>query len=182
MSQSRVIGTSRGFTLVELLLVMFVMSVLVALVVGVGSYVVELERKKETVATQERWLAALEAYRNVTQKYPDTNTTILPGGTNEKINTYPGSMSDLVAALQGAKDPSMTAKIYQATKAYVGEGSTGSTTVPLSMNDAYGTPMRYYKDKGVGGKPLILSAGPDADFGVTNDKKRTDNIRSDTRE
>ena len=190
VSPSRATGRARGFTLVELLLVMFVMSVLVALVVGVGSYVVEQERKKETINTQDRWMSAIEAYRNVTQKYPPTDPNILPSGANEKDNTYRGSMSGkhgLVQYLTGAMDGSLSAKIYAATKAYLGEGST-STSATLGVLDAYGNPMRYYKDRGLGGKPLMLSAGPDGYFGKTNttsdaDKKQaTDNIRSDTRE
>jgi type II secretory pathway pseudopilin PulG len=169
---------------VELLLVMFVMSVLVALVVSVGSYVIEQERKKETINTQDRWLAALEAYRNVTRKYPPTDPNILPGGAQEKDYTYHGSMTGkhgLMQYLLGSMDPTLTPKILAATKAYLGEGSSG-TMATLGVNDAYGNPMRYYMDKGLGGKPLILSAGPDGDFGVTNQNKRTDNIRSDTRE
>jgi prepilin-type N-terminal cleavage/methylation domain-containing protein len=170
-------GRPRGFTLVELLLVMFVMSVLVALVVGVGSYVIEQERKEETIAWQNRYLAALEAYRNVTTFYPPTDANLAPTVTPAKDAKYDFSMLLLLSYLQGSRagDNLMKTKINAATKSYMGEGNPQTT-------DAYGNSMRYYADKGVGGKPLILSAGPDGDFGATITSKRTDNIRSDTRE
>jgi hypothetical protein len=87
-------------------------------------------------------------------------------------------MQRLTLCLQGSKfsDP-MKTKIFNATKSYLeGTFSDGK--------DAYSNSMRYYKDKGVGGKPLIISAGPDGDYGTAtgSEKKRTDNIRSDTRE
>jgi prepilin-type N-terminal cleavage/methylation domain-containing protein len=180
-SESCAARIPRGFTLVELLLVMFVMSVLVALVVGVGTYVVESERKEETIATQNRYLAALEAYRNVTREYPPTDPNLAPTVSPPKPSSYADSMNILVRWLNGGRHSNpMSKKIYSATKSFLGEGTTPPTT------DAYGNPMRYYSDKGLGGKPVILSAGPDGEFGVANTdkdkKKRTDNIRSDTRE
>lgn len=206
-----------GFTLVELLLVMFVMSVLVALVVGVGTYVIDRARMEETVTTQTRILAAVAAYRNVTNRVPDTasdpNTslgqliTTLRAEENAKewangtsyaagdiardnpdasywtcafAHSAPGQLFTFAQARAANvtywKMHTLKTKIYRATKPFLGEGTTVSTT------DAYGVQMRYYSDRGLGGKPLILSAGPDGDFGRLSEKRRKDNIRSDTRE
>ena len=50
--------------------------------------------------------------------------------------------------------------------------------------DAYGRSMIYQKDRGFGGSPRIVSAGPDGKFGdepgLTNrDRYTSDNIYSD---
>jgi hypothetical protein len=149
--------------------VMFVMAVLVALVVGVGTRVIEEGRKKETVSRQVRMLAAVDAYFKVMGEVPPHT-----GDPNE-------SMTKLIEYLRGRKegDGKLKRDIYEETKAYLG-ASDGE----LSL-DAFNKPMRYYSDRGVGGRPLIISAGPDGEFGDGTTKqerqRREDNIRSDTR-
>lgn len=50
------------------------------------------------------------------------------------------------------------------------------------FRDGYGTPLRYYRTRGIGGKPLLVSAGPDTRFGdATNVDAGKDDIRSDGR-
>jgi len=154
-----------GFTLVELLLVMFVLSVLVALVVGVGSHVIEQARITETVQTQTTLLSAIDAYRRVTGHYPD-----------EDPNAE-GSIQRLMEVLQAAGDHSARGEeIRKQVTPYLQAGA-GSLQV-----DAFGNTMLYFAKRGIGGKPLILSAGPDGDFGHNppDVTKQRDNIRSDT--
>ncbi len=161
-------GRAGGFTLIELLLVMFVMAVLVALVVGVGTHVIEEGRKTETRDRQNRMLAAIDAYYKVMGKVPPH-----AGDPND-------SLTELVDHLRGREegDEKLKRDIYKETNAYLG-ASDGE----LSL-DAFNKPMRYYSDRGVGGRPLIISAGPDGEFGdgTTNRERqrREDNIRSDT--
>ncbi len=152
-----------GFTLVELLLVMFVLSILVALVVGVGSYVIEQARITETVETQLTLLAAVDAYRRVTGDFPEPNQTV-----------EEGSIEGLLTILQASGDASaLGEEIRKQTLPFLQSG--GSLQV-----DAFGNPMHYYPRRGIGGKPLVISAGPDGDFGEMDESKQRDNIRSDT--
>jgi len=62
----------------------------------------------------------------------------------------------------------------QAVKTKLDKLPAGATVLlpTPAFSDGYGTPMRYQL---LGGKPLLLSAGPDATFGTGDD------IRSDNR-
>jgi len=163
-----------GFTLVELLLVMFVMSVLVALVVGVGRYVIEEGRKRETISNQDRLIAAVDAYRKVRGVFPAHD----PNGNG--IIEYLLKQLDANSAV--VTDAQLGAEIREATRDFLGTGGEGS----VFRGDAWGKDMLYFADRGLGGKPLFISAGPDGDFGFGTSKqakeKREDNIRSDTRD
>jgi len=189
--------TQGGFTLVELLLVMFVLSVLVALVVGVGRYVIEEGRKQETITSQDRLMAAIAAYRKVTGEVPASD----PNGygnidflvTQLEFNL---EKEDLDPSVQPESDfrkryPQLAPKLWELfpAKAEIREATTpflGGAGEGTSFRiDAYGKEMAYYADRGLGGMPVIISAGPDGQFGMGTGKeeedKREDNIRSDTR-
>jgi prepilin-type N-terminal cleavage/methylation domain-containing protein len=181
-----------GFTLVELLLVMFILSVLVGLVVGVSWYVIEEGRKKETLSSQKKLMAAIDAYRKVTGHVP---------GTTEGVSYEPDSSSQdkwdparvmgrlLICLTTGEGDGTVAvdfnSPLYKATLPFLGDASHPPIT---PTTDAYGKPMLYLNDKGVGGKPVIVSAGPDGKFGYEKEYKlypdrqkqyQKDNIRSD---
>lgn len=180
----------RGFTLVELLLVMFILSVLVGLVVGVSWYVIEMGRKKETLSRQKNLIGAIEGFRKVTGHVPGD----LPA---EQISYEPDSsvpykyypdkiMGNLINVLRTGSyttndNPDTTSAIYKATNPFLGESGLANTT------DSWGNSMLYLKDGGVGGKPVIVSAGPDGKFGYggkletggVNKQYQKDNVRSD---
>ena len=160
---------AKGFTLIELLLVMFILTVLVALGVGVASYVIDQARITETVAAQQTLISAIEAYKRATGSYPayDPNSD----GTDLSVYT-------VVQTLKGdrAANDEQRKEIQEATMASIQVGGFDT--------DGFGTPMRYYARRGLGGKPLVVSAGPDGKFGdeddQTDESKKRDNIRSDT--
>jgi prepilin-type N-terminal cleavage/methylation domain-containing protein len=187
--------SGRGFTLVELLLVMFILSVILALVVGVSWYVIEEGRKKETIVRQKNLLAAIDAFRKVTGHVPGEG-----GLSTESIYfdpdnsvTYKYNASEIMARLinvlttgsSSNTNPDITSSIYKATSPFLGQASGTMIT------DAYGNSMLYIRDGGVGGKPVIISAGPDGKFGyggktdgsttnvAANKQQQKDNIRSD---
>ena len=172
----------RGFTLVELLLVMFVMSALVALVVGVGSWVIDQGRIKETHGKQDRLLRAIDVYRKITGKVPpDRQDTNNDGKIDEQDAYEPAqSIEALLRYVQPTGGASLQKTIYEETLPYLSQGGTGYRM------DAFNTQMRYYTSRGLGGKPLIVSAGPDGQFGdgTTREAKeqRKDNVRSDTKD
>ncbi len=176
-----------GFTLVELLMVMFILSVLVGLVVGVSWYVIETGRRKETIITQKKLLAAIDAYRKVTGRVPDDLTDKVYYDPDSSIS-YKYNPQEVMGRLlnvltTGTYDntyPDVNSAIYKATHPFLGESSVNLTT------DAYGNSMVYLKDGGMGGTPAIVSAGPDGKFGfekgqtdAQRQQYRKDNIRSD---
>ncbi len=183
-----------GFTLVELLLVMFILSVLVGLVVGVSWYVIEEGRKKETLIKQKNLLAAIDGFRKVTGHVPGELTTekctYNPDSSQEDLYSSTKLMANLRNVLTTGNydntNPDINSPIYKATHPFLGEDN-GSAL----LTDAWGNSMLYLKNGGMGGTPLIVSAGPDGKFGyggktdgtyttaqLTQFKK--DNIRSDT--
>ena len=161
-----------GFTLVELLLVMFILSVLVGLIVGVSWYVIEQGRKQETLSNQKRLMAAIDAYRKVTGNVP--NVVYKPDLTSA---SDPNQVMGLLLTTLSTGSPN--GPIDRATRPFL-DG--------VSTLDAYGKSMLYLYDGGVGGKPVIVSAGPDGVFGFEKEYKgnsilqkqyQKDNIRSD---
>jgi prepilin-type N-terminal cleavage/methylation domain-containing protein len=67
--------SATGFTLVELLVVMFIMSVIVALIVGVGKYVSDQAGTKQTRAAQAIVMRAIATFHDENKHYPEANTT-----------------------------------------------------------------------------------------------------------
>ena len=64
----------------------------------------------------------------------------------------------------------------QETLAALKKDATVSVSGNLVFADGFGKHLDYREDKGAGGMPLLVSAGPDGDFGA-----EADNIRSDGR-
>ncbi len=173
----------QGFTLVELMLVMFILSVLVALVVGVSSIVMEQTRKTETLDKQQRLMTIVEKYRKVTNHLPYISS---PGDidydpySNDSYQIEPEKhMERLYKVLRG-QYPSDN-QVKAAIEDLLDDSSISMTT------DAYGKIMVFFSDKGAGGSPVIVSAGPDGVFGYERDipeqqrsQYKEDNIRSDT--
>lgn len=179
---SNAYARAAAFTLVELLLVMFVLAVLVSLVVGVGTFMIEDGKKKETEVMQANLTCALTEYERINSRYPPDRVTNLAANDYNYSPTLPYKADEspklLYAYLTGSKGDN-GALVAAATKPYL---------TNAGMTDAFGKSMRYYllgatatSNQPVGGKPLVVSAGPDADFGDTNTKKLKDNIRSDGR-
>jgi type II secretory pathway pseudopilin PulG len=137
-------------------------------------------RKQETVNKQMRLIAAIDAYRKTTGAVP--NVVFDPDSSDPDQREPARQIALLLAKLRGAgpDDP-----VYKATKPFLGDDPERST------RDAYGNAMLYLKDGGVGGKPVIVSAGPDGKFGYggktdgattnapVNKQTQKDNIRSD---
>lgn len=177
--------TAKAFTLVELMVVMFIMAVVAALVVGVSWYVIEEGRKAETKAKMARLIEAINAYRKVTGKVPEIYYD--PSYNNRDSSRQYNEQKCIQALLDvlkgneprttgsgGGQGPNEGSEEYKATKPWLGEDEGSSLTV-----DAYGKPMIYLMNGGHGGGPLIVSAGPDGYFGDTGvESQKRDNIYS----
>ncbi len=151
----------RGFTLIEMLAVLFIMGILVALVVGVSRYVLESASRKETAASQVIVLEAVRAYYDDTGEYP-------PDSVDDPVTTDINEDGvDLLNLLKA--NSAATEKLRNLPAAALSGGDP-------AVKDAFGRQMRYLKAGGRGGKPVVISAGADGDFDKTGD-----NIRSDER-
>jgi hypothetical protein len=152
----------------------------VAFFVAISEYNPEDGRKKDTIVKQKMLLAAIDAYRKTTGTIPDV--AYEPDSSDPDKHNPARQMARLAANLRGAgpDDP-----LYKATRPFLGDDPERTT------RDGYGNAMLYVKDGGMGGNPVIISAGADGKFGyggrtdgaTTNapiDKQaQKDNIRSD---
>ncbi len=132
-----------AFTLVELLVVLFILSILVSLAVSVGWIVVDKAKGKETAAIQAIVMEAVQAYYEDQGEYPSGNAksllTALKGNSaaKEKLRDLPAK------ALDKADN---------------------------AIRDAYGEEMAYEKEGGIGGTtPVLISKGPDREMGTGDD-------------
>lgn len=160
-----------AFTMVEMLAVLMILTILVALAVGVGVIVMAETKRKQTIATQQVVMEALQAYHDNNNKYPDEDTD----GSDD--------CSEVMTKLLGDVD----GKVF--VKGLSSEAYVSGINTPLL--DAYGAAMRYRRNGGLGGGPVLISAGKDSEFGFGDDglpdtpddepDLKLDNIRSDGR-
>ena len=150
-----------GLTLIELLAVMFILAILVALVVGVGRYVIDDANKRKTQQTLTVLKEAVQSYHDAAspKAYPDGNGDDASAAQIFSALTSPEDSPRVQAAME---------RIRRLPEDAMETG--GSANVFL---DAWGRKIRYDKDGGFGGRPVFISAGSDGDFGTDDD------IRSD---
>jgi prepilin-type N-terminal cleavage/methylation domain-containing protein len=142
--------TSRGgFTLTEMMAVMLIMTVLVLLVVGVSRKVQVTTAKSATRSYQAILKRALQAYYEDQKAYPD--------------NSYTDDGAQLFLDLKNNEASERELRALPV-----------SAMASNGFLDGFKKKMRYQKTSGIGGTPVVISAGPDKDF--TTEK---DNIRSD---
>lgn len=156
-----------AFTMVEMLAVLMILTILVALAVGVGVAVMAETKRKQTIATQQVVMEALQAYHDSKNNYPNEDGSDDCSGVMMELLTD----TDADVLLKGLSS----------------EAYAGGTDAPLL--DAYGGAMRYRRSGGLGGGPVLISGGKDGDFGFGAGEdpgggdvdKKADNIRSDGR-
>ena len=170
-----------AFTLIELLVVIFILGILVTLVVSISGYILDKSNRDQTLANQKVILTAIGAFHDIMGNYPpDTDAALDPPPSatltlEEKTGavllyylkgikaTFPPIESDMVA--MRIRDATGKCLLNLPTDAFDG----------TIVRDAYGQAMGYSAAGGLGGRPAIISAGPDGQFGTTDD------IRSDGR-
>ena len=183
-------GARAGFTLIELLVVIFILGILVTLVVGVGQYVYTEAARKQTITTQTLLKTAIDAFHDTFEQYPadreDPNTYIatdsgeilmryltgrLESGRDDDAYRY--LMGE--APTGGADFDKLNQRIRAVTQETILKISPGaySGADDEAIRDADGDDMQYAKEGGLAGRPVIISRGPDEEFG------NEDDIRSD---
>ncbi len=164
----------RGFTLVELMIVLFILGVLVTLVVSVGRYVLNESSKQKTAAALKLLNSALLEYHEQKGAYPDDTDP------NGKTPSFDGDDEKALrnAAIYSSKGMVHELMEVKASKAFLDD-------LPADMinraegyvKDGWDRPMAYLPDGGMANRPVVISAGPDGEYG--RDLQSADNIRSD---
>lgn len=160
-----------AFTLIELMVVIFIIGVLVALVVGVGRYVYDEAGRKETQTILATVEGAIDAYREIVGTDPEDSITT-GGGDLQSIQA-------LVFQLRAeeAETQTLARKIQNACGPILLELPSDSYAIGAggqrTIRDAFGNELVYDEDAGFGGRPLLVSPGPD---GAPDTE---DDIRSD---
>ena len=153
-----------GFTMIELLVVIVVLAILIGLAVSVGKYVTDKARIDETRATQTLVMTAVEMYHDVRRIYPqnrpaDTTSKLRNANLLDQLKSDKGSLAKLNALPSDAVD-----------------------TANSWILDGFGRPFDYSPDGGLGGRPVLISPGPDGKLSTDAGGKPEydkDNIRSD---
>jgi len=145
-----------GFSLVELLVAIAIIALLITIGVGVGQKVMTAGNVKVTEANMAIIMNAIEYYQEL-----DTNGAY-PDDTNDQPNRQ---SRDLYTALTA--DNEVQAKLASLPADAVESSSPGH------FLDKFGKEIWYDATGGLGGTPLLTSAGPDGYFGTEDD------IRSD---
>ncbi len=195
---ARTRGPKAGaFTLVELLVVIGILAVLASLITGVTVYVMDKANREQTLSNQQVIINAIDRFYEIMGEYPpDDNDTenkldVIEnqGGINNKgyllicFLTTGRLNPDLSASTFSNRLRGRIPKIRKATAAVLLELPVDSLA-DAGFRDAYGNIMWYEMAGGLGGTPVVISAGPDGKGywqpgGTPADDE--DNIRSDSR-
>lgn len=188
-----------GFTLVELLVVVAIIGILVALVVSVGSYVQAKGREDTTYDRMRVVLAAMVAYRDATRLEPeeqgdmgDTNFIAENAENDQAKDAAKRNIAKLIVQLRSIRvSADVLAKLGDEAYRLSGEELTldpddqqdDEPKEYYLIYDAWGVPLNYQADGGIGGNPVLISAGRDSHFGHADDDAdyRLDNLRSDAK-
>jgi type II secretory pathway pseudopilin PulG len=168
----------RGFTLAELVAALVALMIFVSLASAVDRYVREDALRRQAIATLRTAMDALEAYRMCPRGEPHSQAAVAQSAAAQPVATqsattqvaaggYPPSSDDgrsLLAALRSCR-------ACDEPLARLSERALRDAAVAIT--DPYGQPLRYLSDGGIGGRPVLISAGPDRIFDTPDD------IRSD---
>jgi prepilin-type N-terminal cleavage/methylation domain-containing protein len=176
----------RAFTLIEVLIVIFILSILAALGTSVAGYVVRLSARHETTTTQRLLIQAVQSFydASIPKTYP-------PDCYDPSIPRPNDSCRVLLNHLTGKYDPDNSGSL--AIDKSQTPAARSATTLLLqlprdawdgywnsSVKDAWKHTLRYEARGGLGSVPVLISAGPDGLFGVkSTDREGEDDIRSD---
>jgi prepilin-type N-terminal cleavage/methylation domain-containing protein len=162
-------------TLIELMVVIFILAVLAALVVGGGMWIRRASQEKQTITSQKIVMTTIRAYYDVYEEYPNDSTNP-PWDPAESGKLLLGHLKGEEADADADK-----AKVRKATMEILrGLPEDALPGAGAAIKDGFERPMAYQRDGGLGGGPVVISAGPDGEFGDdASPEYKSDNIRSD---
>lgn len=205
-------GAARGFTLVEMLIVISILVILVAMIISVANAVKVGGAEQQVRGYLGVLMSQVNSYHDLTGKYPahwpgydpnawnaGDNTVrtniarlncgvlmcgtggLLPAGGTLKATGGLESIDAVYTALRENIPSSLLeppAGTANPTGDLDGPGPGGAGIPFRYLNDGFGDhmPFNYLSNGGPGGTPVIISAGPDRQWGTADD------IRSDERQ
>ena len=159
-----------GFTLVEMLVAVFVIAILVTVMVGVSGIVVRRSGVAHTRATMRVIGRALEAYDEVAGQDPAEPASLRPAPAGWRARDWQAYMRG-----KGFYDSLMgVPRAQRILQSLPGDAFKSPRGGNRTFADGFGKYMDYLRSRGLKGAPLLLSAGLDGDF-----DRQEDNIRSD---
>jgi len=165
----------RGFTLVELIVVMAIIAILISLIASVATSVRVRAQEQRTQADLKTLLAAVQEFQESTGAAPPDYPP--PGATPPNLWRVE-RLALLLRDLDRHEKIKSTLRDYFPADRFstrtlvLGAGPAESCYVIL---DVFKTPFDYVRDGGPGGAPVFISAGADGAFGTADD------LRSDER-
>ncbi len=156
-----------AFTMVEIMVVMLILTVLAALVIGLGRRGTEKPSLELTKTQQRIIMAAAQEYFNVYNAMPDV----------PPVGPYAYSLTALSPAANAAYGRNNT--LYEKLMSVptcedillelpAGSVTRGHTSHPGAFVDAYGNYMDYQPTGSSFGGPVLISGGPDGHIGDTH--------------
>lgn len=172
-------SAKRGFTLVELLVVIAILAVLIALAAGVGAWVNNEGKRKQTMVAEKMLVEAINGYYAAMTYYPLEDSTTTSSKWTVRLRV---ALTDPT----GAALPSATVR-DDLRRILQGMPQRCFRAGDTIFRDGFGNGFRYEKDGAMGGLPLLTSAGADGLFGdesglsgSAKTKAIEDNVRSDS--
>ena len=154
---------ARGFSLIELLVAIGIIALLVAIGVGVGMKVSGQGKIKATKANMLLIMNAIETFHDENDAYPGAESS-------------PPSSQDLYTQLTA--NDSAKAKLSALPADAIAEfGPSGSEYNAFA--DKYGNEISYSNNAGLGGTPVLISAGSDGEFGTVTPSGSSDYYKAD---
>lgn len=187
----RIRATGRAFTLIEMMIVIALIGILVALVVGVGGAVQGKAAELETRAVLKAIQGAIETYTDTYGSPPaqavDWTTSDGENLRNETGTTPSGHIRGLrantgVLVAQLRRDNKARQQLEELSKDLfvTSRFSPDPVDDPDAMVeltyilDPFGTEVDYQANGGVGGTPVLISAGPNRLWGDGDDVRSDD--------
>lgn len=163
-----------AFTLIELLVAIFIIAILISLVVAVAGYVYDEAARKQTQSIQNLTMRAVEAYYELIEEYPaDPNDLTGTPDPNAVVMMLLNQLQARILTTDSTQLENLKKRIKKATGPLLLELPSDALDLNNdTIRDAFGNPMEYYRTGGLGGRPVLVSAGPDGLF-LTDDDIRS---------
>ena len=165
-TSSSVNARIRAFTLLEVLLALFVIAFISGLIIGLARHANHAARRHQARADLSNWHEALHRWHARFGEYPDlspdTGTT-----TNEVLHLY---LHEEILDFDEKNDPEILRIFYEQTGTTTNRES--ASLLHLNLKDPWGMPYLYHRDPDHPDTFHLWSTGPDS-----NQKIPETNIR-----